>query len=174
MFGAIEVLVPLRIADLGGSTTFIAAAFMAGAAIEATLAPIAGNYSDRGGRRIPFVAGLAVSALAMLLFAAAGHNGAVVAALLLASVGVGVCFTPALTMLSESAEAESLHQGFAAALSNVAWSSGQVVGGLVGGGVADVAGYAAPSLAVAGVLAATAVYATRCVLPEPEPRAAPG
>ena len=49
MAGAIEVLVPLRIDDLGGGATLIAAAFVAGAAIEATFAPISGRYSDRVG-----------------------------------------------------------------------------------------------------------------------------
>ena len=42
MFGAIEVLVPLRIDDLGGGHALIAAGFIAGAALEAVLAPIAG------------------------------------------------------------------------------------------------------------------------------------
>ena len=53
MFGAIEVLVPLRIAALGGGHVVIAAGFIAGAALEAGLAPIAGRYSDRVGRRTP-------------------------------------------------------------------------------------------------------------------------
>ena len=60
MAGAIEVLVPLRIDDLGGSATVIAAGFVVAAAIEAALAPIAGRYSDRAGRRIPFVGGILV------------------------------------------------------------------------------------------------------------------
>ena len=52
MFGAIEVLVPLRIDDLGGGHALIAGGFIVGAALEAALAPIAGRYSDRVGRRI--------------------------------------------------------------------------------------------------------------------------
>ncbi len=57
MFGAIEVLVPLRIDELGGGHALIAAGFIAGAALEAVLAPIAGRYSDRVGRRGPFTVG---------------------------------------------------------------------------------------------------------------------
>ena len=49
MFGAIEVLVPLRIDDLGGGHALIAAGFIAGAGLEAVLAPLAGRYSDRVG-----------------------------------------------------------------------------------------------------------------------------
>ena len=66
MFGAIEVLVPLRIDDLDGGHALIAGGFIAGAGIEATLAPIAGRYSDRVGRRTPFVSGLAIAALGMV------------------------------------------------------------------------------------------------------------
>ena len=51
MFGAIEVLVPLRIDALGGGHGVIAGGFIAGAALEAVLAPIAGRFSDRVGRR---------------------------------------------------------------------------------------------------------------------------
>ena len=66
MFGAIEVLVPLRIDDLGGSHGVIAAGFIVGAGLEAILAPIAGRISDRVGRRLPYVAGLSICAVAML------------------------------------------------------------------------------------------------------------
>jgi MFS family permease len=174
MFGAIEVLGPLRIDELGGGHVVIAAAFVAGAAIEASLAPLAGRFSDRSGRRLPFVFGLGVSAAAMVGFAAASSVGLVVVVLLVASSGAGICFTPALTMLSETAEAVRLHQGFAAGLSNMAWASGQVAGGLAGGGVADLAGYAVPALVVAGLLSLTALYATRSALPGPDARPAPG
>ena len=51
MFGAIEVLVPLRINELGGGHALIAVGFIGGAAIESVLAPIAGRLSDRVGRR---------------------------------------------------------------------------------------------------------------------------
>ena len=57
----------------------------------------------------------------------------------------------------------------------MAWATGQVLGGLVGGAVAELAGYAAPSIAVAAVLLLTAIYALRHELPaRPPPSAAPG
>ncbi len=161
MFGAVEVLVPLRIDDLGGGSTLIAAAFIVGAGIEASLAPISGRYSDRVGRRLPFVGGITVCAVAMLGIAAAQTLGVVVAALLLSSFGAGICFTPAITALSEASESARLHEGFAAGLSNVAWASGQVIGALVGGSLASAAGFAVPNLAIAVLLACTAVYASR-------------
>lgn len=171
MFGVVEVLVPLRIDELGGGHALIAGGFIAGAALEATLAPIAGRYSDRAGRRAPFVAGIAVCAVAMVFFALAEQLGTVLAALILSALGAGVCFAPALSALSETAEAKRLQQGFAAGLSNMAWSLGQV-GGAVGGGLlASASGYAVPSLAVAVVLVATGAYAHRFMTPPALPPA---
>jgi MFS family permease len=133
MFGAVEVLVPLRIDELGGGHVAIAGGFIVGAGLEAALAPIAGRYSDRVGRRIPFVAGIGICACAMIGIAAAQGLGPILAALILGSLGAGVCFAPALTTLSETADLSGLHQGFAAGLSNMAWAAGQTAGALAGG-----------------------------------------
>jgi MFS family permease len=165
MFGAIEVLVPLRIADLGGGHGLIAGGFIVGAGFEAGLAPMAGRYSDRAGRRAPFVAGLAVCALAMAMVAVAETLGVVMAALIATSLGAGICFAPALTMLSEAAEASRLHQGFASGLSNMAWAAGQVIGGVGAGATASAVGNAPPSLFIAVLLLVTAAYAYRVLAP---------
>jgi predicted MFS family arabinose efflux permease len=85
----------------------------------------------------------------------------VIAGLLVFSLGAGLSFTPAITALSEAAEAARLHEGFAAGLSNIAWAAGQVSGSLFGGGLASAVGFAAPNLAIAALLAATAIYASR-------------
>jgi len=165
MFGAVEVLVPLRIDELGGGHGLIAGGFIAGAALEATLAPLAGRYSDRVGRRIPFTVGLSICAAAMAAIAVGATLGVVLTALIVTSLGAGICFAPALTMLSEAAEATGLHQGFAAGLSNMAWASGQVVGGLAGGAAASVAGNAVPSFAIVALLLVTVAYARRTLPP---------
>jgi MFS family permease len=165
MFGAVEVLVPLQINDLGGGHALIAGGFISGAALEAVLAPIAGRSSDRIGRRLPFMIGLTICAVAMAAVAIGQTMGIVMTGLILTSLGGGICFTPALTMLSEVAESSRLHQGFAAGLSNMAWAAGQVVGGLAGGAAASVAGNAAPSLAIIVLLLGTVFYASRALAP---------
>ena len=165
MFGAVEVLVPLRIDELGGGHVAIAGGFIAGAGLEATLAPLAGRYSDRVGRRIPFVIGIAICAGSMVGIAAAGALGPVIAALIVGSLGAGICFAPALTTLSETADLSGLHQGFAAGLSNMAWAAGQAAGALAGGAAAGAAGYVTPSLAVAALLLVTSAYAYRSLAP---------
>lgn len=174
MFGAIEVLVPLRIDALGGSHGVIAAGFIAGAALEAMLAPLAGRLSDRVGRRLPYVAGLSICVVAMVMIAVVATLGLVIGGLILTSLGAGLCFAPALTLISDTAEESSLHQGFAAGLSNMAWASGQVIGGIGGGVVASLTGNAAPSLVIAALLALTVVYAFRALDPGAELHPASG
>jgi MFS family permease len=165
MFGAVEVLAPLQIDHLGGGHALIAGGFIVGAALEGMLAPMVGRYSDRAGRRLPFMVGLTVCAVAMVAVAIGSTMGVVIAGLMLASLGGGICFTPALTMLSEAAEESQLHQGFSAGLSNLAWALGQVIGGLAGGGVASVAGNAAPSLAIVALLIGTVLYSSHALAP---------
>jgi MFS family permease len=174
MFGAIEVLVPLRIDTLGGGHGVIAAGFIAGAGLEAALAPVSGRFSDRVGRRSPYVTGLTVCALAMLGVALAQTLGGVLAALILTSLGAGLCFAPALTLLSDVADSSALHQGFAAGLSNMAWAAGQVVGGIGGGVVASLTGNVVPSVAISLLLLATVVYAFRSLAPPVTARPAAG
>ena len=174
MFGAIEVLVPLRIDSLGGSHGLIAAGFIAGAGLEAMLAPVAGRMSDRVGRRLPYVIGLSICAFAMVVIAVVPSLEEVLAGLIVTSLGAGLCFAPALTLISDVAEASSLHQGFAAGLSNMAWASGQVIGGIGGGVIASVTGNAAPSLAISLLLVFTVFYAFRTLQPGTGPRAATG
>ncbi len=169
--GAVEVLVPLQIDDLGGGHGLIAGGFIVGAALEGILAPLVGRYSDRVGRRGPFMVGLGISAVAMATLAVGQPMAVVIAGLMLTALGGGICFTPALTMLSEIAEDSRLHQGFAAGLSNMAWAAGQVIGGLAGGGVASLAGNAVPSLAIVVLLLATVAYSFH-VLAAPPVRAA--
>jgi MFS family permease len=174
MFGAIEVLVPLRIDALGGGHVLIAAGFIVGAALEATLAPLAGRISDRVGRRLPYVCGLSICAVAMVVIAVVGTLGLVLGGMILTSLGAGLCFAPALTLISDVAESSRLHQGFAAGVSNMAWAAGQVVGGIGGGVVASFTGNAAPSLAIALLLALTVAYALRAMEPAAAPHPAAG
>ncbi|HST70189.1 MAG TPA: MFS transporter [Solirubrobacterales bacterium] len=171
MFGAIEVLVPLRMDDLGAGHALIAAGFVAGAALEATLAPLSGRMSDRVGRRLPYMIGLSICSVAMVAIAFVPNLEELLASLILTSLGAGLCFAPALTLISDIAEASSLHQGFAAGLSNMAWALGQVIGGIGGGVVAEVTGNVAPSLAISLLLAITVLYAYRVMqsISEPPP-----
>jgi MFS family permease len=111
------------------------------------------------------VVGLTICALAMVVVGTAALLGVVLTALICSSLGAGICFAPALTLLSDVAEATSLHQGMAAGLSNMAWASGQMLGGIGGGVISSFAGNALPSIAIAILLLLTSAYAFRVLQP---------
>jgi MFS family permease len=159
LFGVVAVLFPLRINELGGGAGLVAAGFTVGAGLEAVLAPLVGRLSDRAGRVRPYRTGMLIGAAAIALVPLAEALGLVLALLIAVSLGAGVCFVPALAMLSDSADASGLHQGLATGLINVAWASGQVLGSVGGGAAASVATDALPCLLVAALLVATAAAA---------------
>jgi MFS family permease len=167
MFGAVDVLIPLRINALGGGHALIAIGFIGGAAIESVLAPVAGRLSDSVGRRAPYVLGMAICAVAMVLFAVADSLAVVIFSLLVTSLGSGLCFAPAMTLISDSAEASGLHQGYAVGVTNMAWAAAQVLGGVAGASVAGVTGDGVPSIAIAVILVLTILYAFRSLAPQP-------
>ncbi|MBS1862721.1 MAG: MFS transporter [Actinobacteria bacterium] len=166
MFGAVDVLVPLRINSLGGGHALIAVGFIGGAAIESLLSPVAGRLADRVGRRSPYVIGMVICAVSMVLFAIAASLPMVIVSLLVCSLGAGLCFAPAMTLISDSAAASGLHQGYAAGVSNMAWAAAQVLGGVAGAAVAGATGDAAPSIAIAMLLVLTIGYAFRVLGPD--------
>ena len=160
LFGAVAVIVPLRIDELGGGAGVVAAGFAAGAAIAAVLAPIVGRASDRKGRRAPLVLGLAVCGTGVAFVPAAETVAVILAALIVICVGAALCFAPAMATLSDAAESSGLHQGYAAGLVNMAWASGQVAGGIGGGGLAEAFGDALPCLLLTATLL-TAAFVLR-------------
>ena len=137
--GTLEVLVPLRMDELGASGVAIGAAFLVAAAVEALISPLAGRLSDRRGRLVPIRAGLfGATALAVLL--TLPETALLVALMLVLVVAVlGVFWAPAMAMLSDTSEATGLDQGLAFALANLAWAGGHVIGGAGGGSLADAA-----------------------------------
>ena len=99
-FGVLDVLAPLRLSRLGAGAIVIGATFLAEAAIEAVLSPLAGRLSDRRDPLVPvrlsLAVGVAVSLLAPVLRPAAW----LVALLILGMPAFGTLFTPAMALLS--------------------------------------------------------------------------
>ena len=152
LFGAVAVLIPLRIDDLGGGAAAVAAGFTAGAALETVLAPLVGRFSDRRGRRAPIGAGLLVCAAGIALVPVGASIALVLGALIVVSVGAGLAFSPAMALLSDAAETVGLPQAFAAGLLNMAWAAGQMTGSAGSGAAAEAFGYAAPCAALAAIM----------------------
>jgi MFS family permease len=159
--GAIAVLGPLRLHRLGAGAAAIGATFLVAAAFEAAVSPAVGTLSDRRGRLVPLRFGLAASSGLLLCFTLPGS--AVLLAVVIAAIGaaIGAFWAPAMAMLSEAADAHGLEQGLAAALMNLAWAGGQIVGSGVGGAVAKQGGDALPLAVTAGLCLASLVLLTR-------------
>jgi hypothetical protein len=70
-------------------------------------------------------------------------------------------WTPAMAMLSDGAESFGVAQGFAFALINLAWATGQTAGAAGSARLADATDDRVPYLVLAGVCAATLALLAR-------------
>jgi predicted MFS family arabinose efflux permease len=148
-FGAIGVLGPLRLDDLGAGAFAIGATFFVAAGLEAAINPAVGRQVDRRGAWTITVPGLALAGVLLLVLplpdAAAGF-----AALLVATTGaLGVLWVPGMALITAGADRSGLDQGYAAALFSLAWAAGFTAGSAGGGAVAQATGDAVPYGAVA-------------------------
>jgi MFS family permease len=143
-FGAIGVLAPLRLDELGVSAVAIGATFLVAAGAEAVLSPLLGRVSDRRGRLLPLRAGLVAAAVLVPLLALPGAGWLLAAAVVAAACALGVFWAPAMALLSERADALGLAQGVAFGLTNLAWAAGQVAGSAGGARLADATRDAVP------------------------------
>jgi MFS family permease len=153
--GMINVLGPLRLHRLGAAAAVIGATYLAAAAVEAGISPVVGSFSDRRGRLTPLRYGLAAATPALLCFTLPDGVLALALVIVVITLGLGVFWAPAMAMLSDAAEAGGLDQGLAAALMNIAWAGGQIVGSGAGGALAKTAGDALPLGLAAAACAAT-------------------
>ena len=157
-FGFVSVLLPLKIDALGGTAGLIALAVIAAGAIETVLAPIAGRWSDRRGRREPYLFGLAAYCTGLAAMAATDSPSACAIAFLLVGVGAGFLIIPGFTILADAADHSGLAQSHGFALSSTAFSLGLAGGALAGGAIASVGGTTSAYLAMIAVLGLLALY----------------
>ncbi len=167
-FGVVQVLGPLRLDEFGASATLIGGTFLVAAAVEATISPFVGRVSDRRGRLVPIRAGL-LGASAVVVFIVVPQAPVFLAVSIVAvSAAMGAFWAPAMAMLSDAAEDARVQQGFAFALVNLAWATGQVVGNGAGGGLAEATADVVPLLVVSLLCFATFVALTRRRPPVPQ------
>jgi MFS family permease len=155
LFGTVAVLGPLRLDELGAGAAAIAAAFLAAAAIEAIIAPMIGRLSDRRGRFVPSVIGVAGGGLIMLLLPWPESAWGLGILIVFAGPLIGMLYTPAMAMLSDGADHAGVSQGFAFALVNLAWATGQTAGAAGSARLADATDDRVPYLLLAAVCALT-------------------
>lgn len=155
LFGTLSVLVPLRLDVLGASATVIAGAFLAAAALEAVVSPAMGRVSDRRGRLMPILAGLAAALVVMLAMPWPQAAWLLVGLVILASPSIGILWAPAMAMLSDGAEARGIDQAVGFALINLAWATGETGGAAGGARLGQAFGDRLPYLLLAAVCVVT-------------------
>jgi MFS family permease len=137
VFGAIEVLVPLELDDLGAGSGAIAAVFLVAAGFEAIVAPIAGRISDRRGRLAPSAVGLVASAVAAVVISLPDSAVLLGVVVVVAAPWIGMLWSPAMAMLSDGAESSGVDQGLAFGIVNLGWGLGHTAGAIAIPAVAD-------------------------------------
>lgn len=155
VFGAVEVLVPLKLDRLGATSAGIAATFLVASAIEAVVQVFTGRATDRYGRAWPIRVGLAGSLLFVVVLPLPQIALALAAVTTVGSVVTGALNTPSMALLSDGVEEAGLDQGFGFALVNLVWASGQVAGAIAGGALAGATSDALVYVGLAAICAAT-------------------
>ena len=160
-FGVVDVLAPLRLSQLGASAVVIGAAFLAAAAIETGLSPLAGRLSDRRGALLPLQLSLAAAVAVSLLAPLLAPAPLLVALLIVGLPAFGTIFAPATALLSAGAHRLQLNQGLAFGLGNLAWASGQAVAAAASGAVAEATSDLVPYAVLAGACLTTLIALRR-------------
>jgi len=156
-FGVVDVLAPLRLSRLGVSAVLIGATFLASAAIEAGLSPMAGRLSDRRGELVPVRLSLAAGVVVSLLAPVLAPAPVLIPVLIVGLPAFGTLFAPATSLLSFGAERLGLNQGLAFGLGNLAWAAGQAGGASAGGAIAQATSDFVPYALLAGTCLVTLI-----------------
>jgi MFS family permease len=162
--GAVNVLGPLRLHRLGAGAVVIGACYLVAAGLEAAISPAVGAVSDRRGRMLPLRVGLISAAAVLACFTLPGSVAGLSLVIVLSALALGLFWAPAMAMLSDAAQEHRLHQGMAAALMNLAWAGGQIVGSWAGGAVAKSTGDFPPMVATAALCLITLLVVRRPAL----------
>jgi MFS family permease len=169
--GVIDVLAPLRMADLGVPALVIAGTFLASAGVEAALSPVAGRAADRLGAIVPIRCSLAGTVAISLLAPTLAPAAALIPVLIVGMPCFGTLFTPAMTLVSEGAQHQRLDQGLAFGLVNLAWAAGQAIAASSSGALAQATSDLVPYSLLAAACLATLVLVRigrRPAVPAPE------
>ncbi len=110
---------------------------------------------------LPSLAGLAAAAVAVALLPWPGTAWLLIVVIMLAAPCIGLLWSPSMAMLSDGAEDRGIDQGYAVALINLAWASGQTAGAAGGARLGEAYGDALPYLALSGMCALTLLALTR-------------
>jgi MFS family permease len=161
LFGALNVLAPLRLDEVGVAALGISAIFVASAGVEAAVSPFLGRWSDRVGRLLPLRLALVASAVVCAILPWPDSRWLLVALVGVAAVVFPIFFVPGTALLSDGAEAAGIDQAFGFALLNIGWAPGHLIGSAFAGALADALGDAGPYLILSAVCLLTLIATER-------------
>ena len=127
MFGTLDVLAPLRLDELGASAAGIGGDVRGGRRARGVDEPVSSAASPTATAGCcPASSAWRASGVAIALLPWPAATGCCSCAILvLTGPSIGILWTPSMAMISDGADDIGIDQGYAVALINLAWSTGQ-------------------------------------------------
>lgn len=150
LFYLIIPIIPVYTSKLGASDSIIGLLFSCYAISLLITTPIWGILSDKIGRKIPIVIGLAGFAFSTLFFALASSLPMLFLARILQGISSAANWSPSLALLADYFDVDN--RGKIMGLALTAMSVGSLVGAPVGGFLYDFGGYSFPFLIMAVII----------------------
>jgi MFS family permease len=155
--GTVWSLMPLLVAHRRGGAPVIAAILAVGYLLAALLNIFLGRVSDRFGRFVPTLVGLAVAAVMLPLLPVFDALNPLAVVSVIAQAVIAALWTPTAAMVSDGAEAGASGQAVGVATMNAAWAAGGASGPVLAAWLADTAGFMLPFALAGGLCAAGAI-----------------
>ena len=156
--GATSTLIPLRLASFGASGVVIGATFLVASLVSAVVSPPMGRLVDRRGAGLPLYFGLTMTAVLMALLPI---PRSAVALAIVATIALGgpltAYTTPAMSLITESAERVGVPLVVATLMLNLAWAFGETIGAPAAANIAQATSDAVPLLMLSAIMLLTLV-----------------
>jgi MFS transporter, DHA1 family, inner membrane transport protein len=159
-FGAVNVLLPLRLSQFGASGLAIGLTFVLASGLSASLSTVIGHVTDRRGPYLPLITGLVTGAPLMALLIVP-HAALPLAALMIITFGGPLTFSmiPAASLMTDSAEAVGVSLVLTTTLFNLAYALGETLGAPISASAAQATSDFVPLLGIALLMLVTAGWA---------------
>ncbi|MFT9846231.1 MFS transporter [Aneurinibacillus sp. REN35] len=164
LYSLIIPVTPFLMSKLQPSSTLMGILFSSYAIALLVATPFLGPLSDRVGRKLPLVIGLAGVALSTVLFAYAETMWMLIAARFVQGIAAAATWTAALALLADLFPSTMRGTVMGMALTGI--SMGSLLGAPLGGWLLDLGGYMAPFL-FAAALTVLCIIAVALLLSEP-------
>jgi MFS family permease len=160
--GALNLVVPIRLDQLGSSAVVLGAAFLIAGALQAGGQRAVGGIVDARGPRRPVLISFLTGSVLVTAVGVIDNLPVVVITSVIVIVAFGVSYTPATALLYRGVGDIGADPAFGAAIVNLTWAGGQAVGAIAAGVVSDTSANGVAFFVIAAVgFAAAALVALR-------------